>query len=165
MDIQRECGSSGLVDFTHRISQQDDEGEDTEHGAEGEVNAIYPCDDEGESPVLLLSKKQAGEQVSDSAEDEQHAEDEVEPFKNRKELFGRRAAFLIFPHLRIIQEGMHEGIVEGEKAEADDSEAGDDKMKNGEQPQMVGVDFALVARSWLAGICVEGDELKNAYHG
>lgn len=127
----------GCIAFAHGVAEKDDEGEYAECGAERKLGAVYASDEQGEGAITSSLDEARGEKIRDTAEDETNAEDEVEPLERGEELGWRRAAFLVFPHLRVVKDGAHERVVESEEPDSEHSEPGDDIVEDRDQAQVL----------------------------
>src|SRR5262245_3747361 len=85
-----------LVKLAHRVAQQHDKRERAKRGAEGNLDAVEPRDDQREQAVPALPEENPPEQVAETREYEGSPENRIEPPEDREELLRRRRAFCLF---------------------------------------------------------------------
>jgi hypothetical protein len=112
------------------VAKEDDDGEDAEGGAEGDVKAVEAGDDDGKNAMPTLTKEKAGKDVQCARSDENYSHEKIEPDEH-VEKFGGRLRSLDLPSL-----GVHEDLAENEVMDtkecyAEKGEAADDEVKYG----------------------------------
>ena len=135
----------GFIRFANRVTHENDNGKDAQHGSQGQVQAIDPRNHEREGPMLPRPETQAGDDIQNTRSQKPRCQDQIQPLENGEELCRWQRLLLVRPYLRKGEDGVEQGVMAQQAQNPEQRQSCTDEMEYREEVEMVRVDLALVS--------------------